>query len=282
MKEEKTLLAVLPHPDDELFGLGGTLALCVAQGIRVVSVYATRGEVGEIAEGASATPETLGQVREQELRCSAHILGIDEIIFLDYRDSGMAGTPDNGDPRAYMNAPAGEVVGKLVGIIRQVRPQVIITCDPNGTYGHPDHIAVHQHTLAAFEAAGDSGRYPDQGQVWSPDRVFYYVFPQSVMTNLIDRLIELGIDISDFDDNDGQELEGWPDELIDLSLDVSSTVHTTMEAFNCHQTQFGQENFLFQFPESELKKVLSREYFALGRPESTDKTQLDDLFAESA
>ena len=282
MKEEKTLLAVLPHPDDELFGLGGTLALYAAQGTRVVSVYATRGEVGEIAEGAAATPETLGQVREQELHCAAEILGISEIIFLDYRDSGMAGTADNEDPRAYMNAPADEVVAKLVGIIRQVRPQVIITCDPKGTYGHPDHIAVHRHTLAAFEAAGDGGRYPEQGQGWSPDRLFYYVFPQSLLTNLIDRLIELGIDVSDFDDSDGQELEGWPDELIDLSLDVSSTVHTTIEAFNCHQTQFGQENFFFQFPESELKKMLSREYFALGRPQAMTNTQLDDLFAESA
>ncbi|MCB0240613.1 MAG: PIG-L family deacetylase, partial [Anaerolineae bacterium] len=107
------------------------------------------------------TPETLWRVRQDELRCAADNLGVHDLIFLNYRDSGMAGTEQNADPRAYINAPAEEVVRRLVGIIREQRPQVVITFDPSGAYGHPDHIAIHNHTVAAFHAAGDSAQFPD-------------------------------------------------------------------------------------------------------------------------
>src|SRR5512136_446111 len=114
----QTLLALFAHPDDEAFGTGGTIAHYASDGTCVTLVCTTRGEVGEIAEGTGATPETLGEVREAELRCAAETVGVRELIFLGYRDSGMAGTPENADPRAYVNAPADEVVPRLVGIIR--------------------------------------------------------------------------------------------------------------------------------------------------------------------
>ncbi|MER3515271.1 MAG: GlcNAc-PI de-N-acetylase, partial [Chloroflexota bacterium] len=157
--QTRSLLSVFAHPDDESFGVGGTLAYYAAQGHRV-ALGATRGDVGEIADPALATPQTLGDVRTAELNCAAQVLGVSKIILLGYRDSGMAGTPENQDPRAFMNAPAEEVVERLVGIIRRLRPQVVITFDPYGGYGHPDHIAIHRHTVAAFHAAGDPARYP--------------------------------------------------------------------------------------------------------------------------
>ena len=110
MMDKQKILAVFAHPDDEVFSIGGTLARYAHACKQVTLVCATRGEEGEIAAGTAATPENLGQVREEELRCAAETLGIDEVILLDYRDSGMEGTPENQNPRAFMNAPAEEVV----------------------------------------------------------------------------------------------------------------------------------------------------------------------------
>jgi LmbE family N-acetylglucosaminyl deacetylase len=154
--KHSTILAVYAHPDDEAFTTGGVLAHYAAQGHRVALICATRGEVGEISDPALATAETLGQVREEELRCAANALGLSELIFLGYRDSGMAGTAENQHPEAFANAAAEEVVARLVGHIRRLQPDVVITFDPGGGYGHPDHIAAHRHTVAAFHAAADA------------------------------------------------------------------------------------------------------------------------------
>ena len=126
--EPRILLAVFAHPDDEAFGTGGTLARYAGEGVRVALVCATRGEVGGIADPSLATRETLGQVRETELRCAAQALGISDVIFLGYRDSGMAGTPENEDPRAFVNIAAEEVVAQLMGIIRRL-PELFAELD---------------------------------------------------------------------------------------------------------------------------------------------------------
>ena len=122
---DHSLLAVFAHPDDEAFGTGGTLSQYAVDGTKVYLVCATRGEVGEISDPSYATPETLGQVREGELRCAAETMGVAELIFLDYRDSGMVGTPENVDPRAFINAPAAEVVQLLVSAICRIQPDVV-------------------------------------------------------------------------------------------------------------------------------------------------------------
>lgn len=277
--ENRSLLAVFAHPDDESFSSGGTLAHYAAEGVRVVLVCATRGEVGGIADPSLATPETLGQVREAELRCAAQALGIAEVIFLSYRDSGMAGAPENEDPRAFINAPAEEVVARLVGIIRRLRPQVIITFEPGGGYGHPDHIAVHRHTVAAFHAAGDPARYPDQGAPWQPARLFYTAIPRSFFVEMRKRLEALGIDTSEFDRFEKRGMIGWPDEEVNVTLDVSRTVEAKWRALNCHRTQFGPDNFFRRLPENMLKEMMSREHFALAWPQPTPGLRLPDLFA---
>lgn len=194
----RTLLAVFAHPDDEVFGSGGTLAKYAAQGVRIVLACATRGEVGEISDPSLATPETLPEVREQELRTSAAALGFSGIRFLGYRDSGMKGTADNDDPRSYYRADPEAATGQLVALIREVKPQVVITFEPFGGYGHPDHVVTSQFTTAAFDAAGNGARYPDAGPVWQPSRLFYTMIPLSFFRDVRDRLAAMGVDTSDF------------------------------------------------------------------------------------
>lgn len=274
----RTLLALFAHPDDEAFGTGGTLARYAAAGADVTLVCATRGEVGEIAEGVDATPETLGQVREAELRCAAATVGVRGLIFLGYRDSGMAGTPENEDPRAFVNAPAGVVVPQLVGIIRRVRPQVVVTFEPNGGYGHPDHIAIHRHTVAAFHAAADPARHPEQGPGWQAARLFYTAIPRSFFRRLRDELAALGVDTSDFARFEDGAV-GWPDDKVNVTIDVADTVEAKWSALGCHRTQFGPGNLFRRLPEPLVKQMMSQEHFALAWPAPAPGLRLADLFA---
>ena len=275
---QPTILAAFAHPDDEAFGTGGTLACYAASGTRVVLVCATRGEAGEISDPALATPETLGQVREQELRCAAENMGVAELIFLDYRDSGMAGTPENDDVRAYINAPTEEVVKKLVAIIRRVKPQVVTTFEPNGGYGHPDHIAIHQHTVAAFHAAADPQRYPELGPTWGSDRLFYTAIPRSFFLQMRDELKNMGEDTSDFERFESEGF-GWPDDQVHVTMNVISTIGSKWDALECHRTQFGPGNLFRRLPDDKVKQLMSHEHFALAWPEPEPGMQMPDLFS---
>jgi LmbE family N-acetylglucosaminyl deacetylase len=273
------LLAVFAHPDDEAFGTGGTIACYADSGVDVVLVCATRGEAGEISDPSFATPETLGQVREEELRCAAETMGVKELIVLDYRDSGMADTPENDDPRAFINAPANAVISNLVGIIRRVQPQIIVTFEPNGGYGHPDHIAIHHHTVSAFHAAADPSYNPETGSPWQTKRMFYTAIPRSFFIDMRTRLELRGEDTSDFDQM-FDEQDGWPDDEVNVTMDVSSTVENKWDALNCHRTQFGPGNLFRRLPEEDVKQLMSREYFALAWPEAAPDVHLPDLFSE--
>jgi LmbE family N-acetylglucosaminyl deacetylase len=172
----KQLLVVTAHPDDEVTNFGGLIYLAAQSGARVTLVCATRGEVGEIADPALATSDTLGSVREGELRAACAILGVAELRFLDYRDSGMAGTSPNEDPRAFMRASADGVVRRLVAIVRELRPTVVATFDPTGGSGHPDHMAANRHATAAFDLASQ-GALPECGPPHAPDALYYSARP---------------------------------------------------------------------------------------------------------
>src|SRR5512139_368973 len=151
-----TILAVLAHPDDESFGMGGTLAHYARSGCDVYLVCATRGEAGEMDPEHLDGFESIAEKRESELRCAAENLGLKEVFFLPYRDSGMPGSPDNLHPRAQINAPLEEVAGRVVKFIRELKPDVVLTFDPIGGYRHPDHIHIHNATVLAFEKADDA------------------------------------------------------------------------------------------------------------------------------
>jgi LmbE family N-acetylglucosaminyl deacetylase len=201
--KDKILLAVLAHPDDETFGMGGTLALYARRGVSVHLVCATRGEVGEVEPHYLEGFGSIGELRENELRCAAGKLGLDGVHFLDYRDSGMLGSPDNDHPQALVAAPIDEVAAKVCAHIRRLRPQVVLTFDPIGGYRHPDHIAIHEATVRAFYAAGDPQAYPDGLPSFQADKLYYHTFPHKWLSWAVRLMPLFGKDPSRF----GQEVK---------------------------------------------------------------------------
>src|SRR5207302_9186828 len=137
----------------------------------------------------------LVEVRARELDTAVRILKVSRLVKLGYRDSGMAGTADNNHPASFHQASFDEAVERVVRIIREERPQVIVTYDERGGYGHPDHIRAHQVAVAAFEAAGDAARYPAAGPAWTPSKLYYSVFPRSAVQRFAERLREAGIEV---------------------------------------------------------------------------------------
>lgn len=281
MPATKRILALYAHPDDETFSAGGTLARYGREGTRVELVCATRGEEGAIADPLLADRDSLATVREMELRCAARSLNIDQLHFLDYRDSGMAGTPANQNADAFINAPAAEVVARLVPIIRALQPQVAITFEPWGGYGHPDHIAIHRHSLAALDAAADPEYGHELGRPWATPRLFYALLPTFLFNHMHKLMAARGLDTSFFDSGGFMERvrQGWPDDNIHYIIGVSDTLENKWAAFDCHRTQIGAENLFRQLPRDEMSMIFAQEYFAQARPQPRTGPIQHDLFA---
>ena len=239
-EQPRTLLFVGAHPDDETFGLGGTLAHYAMQGVKCVYACATRGDVG------SADPEHLegfsssGDMRWAELTCAAQELKLADLIFLGYRDSGMPGSPDNRHPDALAAAPLEEVTAKVVKVLREVKPQVVITFDPIGGYRHPDHIAVHNATVRAFHAAGDPAQFPECGPAYPPQKLYYSVFPRRWLKMAVRWMPLFGQDPHRFGRNKDVDLTSFAD----VDFPVHATIRASREAderrrraFACHKSQ---------------------------------------------
>ena len=169
MKNKKTLLAILAHPDDETFGMGGTLALYARKGVDVQLITATNGDVGEVAANYLKGYKSVADRRISELKCAAKLLGISGLHFLNYRDSGMAGTPDNKNPKALAAQPLEKVAAQVAHLIREIKPQVVITFDPIGGYYHPDHIASHKAAVLGFKLAADK-KFKDKLSPWQASK----------------------------------------------------------------------------------------------------------------
>lgn len=174
----KTILAVLAHPDDESFGLGGTLALYASKGYDTYYVCATRGEAGTVDPEHLHGFRDTAELRTGELERAAKILGLKQVFYLGYRDSGMPGTEENKHPNAQINHSIDEVAGKVVKYIRDLKPDVVLTFDPIGGYKHPDHIHIHKATVLAFEKADDASFHPEAGAPFKPRALYYQVFPR--------------------------------------------------------------------------------------------------------
>ena len=170
----KRLLGIFAHPDDERL-ISGALLKYQAQGIETGLVYATRGEVGENTDAVLAAPSNLGEIREAEMHTAAEVLKVSHLWFLDYRDSGMPGTLANEHIQAFIKASSAKVIGKLVRVIRDFCPHVIITFDEFGGYGHPDHIAIYKYAVGAFHAAADKDLYPEMGPAYAAGETLLYV-----------------------------------------------------------------------------------------------------------
>jgi len=273
----KRLLGAFAHPDDEGI-VSGALLQYSTSGVETGLVCATRGEVGEIADPALATPENLGQVREGEMRAAAEVLGVHNLWFLDYRDSGMAGTPENADPRAFAQASAAEVVGKLVKIIREFRPQVIVTFDESGAYGHPDHIAIYRYTTSAFHAAADAVQYPDLGPAHSVSKLYYSSFPRSALRAIGEWMSTQNYEGS-FSGLDPEKL-GMPDEQISVWLNVEPWREQKDRSRSMHRTQLDPNNLMAKIPEEIQRNWRSHERYQLAASRvGPDVPGENDLFA---
>jgi N-acetyl-1-D-myo-inositol-2-amino-2-deoxy-alpha-D-glucopyranoside deacetylase len=277
-------MAVFAHPDDETFGIGGTLVRYGAdRDVRVVLICATRGEAGEISDPALATPERLGEVREQELRCACQKLGVDDLFFLDYRDSGMAGTPENKHPRALAMADPGEAVGKIVAHLRRERPEVVVTFDENGGYGHPDHMAIHRLTRAAFAAAADPAMYPEQLEAGllphQAQKLYYTAIPNRFFRAVAAKMAELGIEIPERYQKRVEEGLGLPDEACTTDIYVQDCWDAKQAAMHCHATQLSPDSVFAMLSPEIMRELQAWECFQLAESCAAADAGVHDLFA---
>jgi LmbE family N-acetylglucosaminyl deacetylase len=276
--KSSTLLAVLAHPDDETFGMGGTLALYASRGVQVHLVCATRGEVGTVEPEMLRGFESIADLRQHELECAAETLGLAGVHFLGYRDSGMPGTEDNRHPNALAAAPIEAVAGKIVEWIRRLRPEVVVTFDPIGGYRHPDHIACHRATRLAFEAAGDPARYPDGLPPFTPSKLYYSTFRRGWLRYAVYLLPLVGQDPHHWGRNNDIDLVDLAQSQfpIHARIDIRSVADRKQQASACHASQLmpqprGVARYLFRFSERS-------ESFMRGLPEPGPRLHERDLF----
>ena len=275
------LLTVHAHPDDESSKGPGSVARYHAAGVHTVLVCCTGGEAGEILNPVMDRREVrdhLHEVRMRELDRAAAIIGYDEVVLLGYRDSGMPGTPDNEDPRCFARAPLDEAIGRLVGVIRRTRPQVIVTYgDDQQGYPHPDHLRVHEITLPAFDAAGAADAYPGGGEPWQPSKLYYTAWSRRRIVAMHQKFLELGLE-SPFD-------EKWfdrpdQDERMTTTVDISAFAEVRDMALMAHETQVDPTSkFWFGLPPEVSRTVYPLEEYVLARSLVATTLPEDDLFA---
>ena len=268
------MLLVHAHPDDETLSTGATMAKYAAEGAHVTLVTCTLGEEGEILvpelEHLGADKEDgLGQHRIGELAAAMKALGVTDHRFLGgpgrWRDSGMMGTPSNDRPDVFWQADMDVAVGELVAVVREVRPQVVVTYNENGGYGHPDHINAHRVAVGAFDAAGDAGRYPEAGEPWQPAKLYYTAFPQSVLRRGWQALKEQGEE-APFGIRSPEELTfGDPDEIVTTEVDAGDFLEAKMDAMRAHATQISVDGPFFALSNNIGQRAFGSEFFRLVR-----------------
>ncbi len=274
-----TMLVVLAHPDDETFGMGGTLALYARQGVKVHLICATRGEVGEIDPEYMEGHTSKAEVRESELRCAAGVLGLSGVHFLNYRDSGMPGSPDNENPRALVAQPLEQVAEEITTWIRRLRPQVVITFDPIGGYRHPDHIAIHNATVHAFYASGDPQAYPDELPPYQPQRLFFHVIPHGFLRLAVRVMPLLRMDPRHIGRNKDIDLVSISEVQFPIHavVDFRPVAEIRDKASACHASQGGGQ--LFQGLLGRARRLIdTRENFMQAYPNPQHSRVSHDLF----
>jgi N-acetyl-1-D-myo-inositol-2-amino-2-deoxy-alpha-D-glucopyranoside deacetylase len=262
-----TLLLVHAHPDDEAISTGGVMMKAKAHGHRVVLATATRGEVGEIHNMDEETSRPrLGEIRTEELKAAGEILGVDRIEFLGYRDSGMVDTADNKDPRSFHQARLDEAAAKLAVLMRDERPDVVVTYAEDGVYGHPDHIKAHHVTNAALDLLEREG--------WAPKKLYYTAIPRSLMEAFMTQVPEEAQR-----QNSNMRIAGTPDELVTTRVDVHDYVDQKRKAFSAHVSQNDPNSWFTTMASQIYELAFGTEYFQLARGTAGSELPEDDLFA---
>lgn len=228
--EPLTLMAVHAHPDDEATGTGGVLARYAAEGVRTVLVTCTDGRCGDGAGGVKPgepghDPEAVAAVRRAELEASCAILGVSHLEMLGYADSGMAGWPTNDIAGSFWTTPVDEGAGRLAELIERYSPDVVVSYDPDGFYGHPDHIQAHRITMAAVDRSG------------SRAKVYWTTMPHSAMARFVQMARDAGMDVGDAPPSDELPQFGVPDDQVTTWVDVTAFAERKFAALGAHASQ---------------------------------------------
>ena len=277
----RRLLTVLAHPDDESFGIGGTLARYADEGVDVHIAIATDGVAGSVAGGYEHTLQELAGVRRKELETAVAILG-GTLHMLGYRDSGYIGDPANEHPDAFINSDEFEAVGRVVALIRAIRPQVVITHDETGGYYHPDHIHCWKITTAAFAAAADPARYPDIGPApYQPQRLYFTGFSNR-MVKVFTTLMRLrGQDPKRAGRNKDIDFTriGIEPRRLHAHIDYRRYWEAKKAAGAAHPSQGGGSSRNRLLPEPIQRRFLAKESYIRAYPPAPDGFRESDLFA---
>lgn len=253
-----TIVSFHAHPDDESIATGGTIARAAAEGHRVVLVFGTRGECGEVADGFLGGTETLGQRRVEETHASAEALGASRVEFLGYHDSGMMDEPTNDDPACFWQADLSEAAGRLAAILSEEGADVLTVYDDHGGYGHPDHIQVHRVGHRAAELAGTP-----------------HVFESTMNRDHLRRIMEqAAAENPDFEGPDVSEDSdfGSPESIITTTVDVSAHLAAKRASMAAHASQIGEDSFFLTMAEDAFRAAFGQEWFIRTTPaaEGTD------------
>lgn len=279
--DKRRLLACLAHPDDETFGLGGTLALYAQRDIPVYLVCATRGDLGTVEPELLREFDSVAELRKAELDCASQALGLEEVIQFDYRDSGMPGSPDNKHPESLAAAPLEEVVDKLVRVMRELRPQVVLTFDPIGGYRHPDHIRMHEATEQAFHASGRPDYQTPGLEPFQPEKLYYHTFPRKLLRWGVKLMPFLGIDPTRWGRNKDIDLTELVDPVfpIHARIDVSPVLDAKEVASACHASQHDPTPPRWNLVGFLLRMNNREETFMRAFPEADEGLSESDLFS---
>lgn len=271
---DRSLLLVHAHPDDETINNGATMAKYVSEGVRVTLVTCTRGEEGEVlvpelADLASSKSDQLGKHREGELANAMAALGVRDFRFLgapevSYRDSGMLGTEPNNRSDVFWQAGLDDAASHLVKIIREVKPQVLVTYDEFGGYGHPDHIQAHRVAMRAAELASDPTY--GTGGAWEISKIYWNTMPRSVIQEGIDKMKEIGSSFFGAESADDLPF-AKPDELVTTLIDGTAFIDAKMAAMASHPTQIELDGPFFALSNNLGNQVWGHEYYTLVKGE---------------
>ena len=275
-----TMLVVRPHPDDESSATGGMLAYYSARGVRTGVVTCTGGEEGEIHDpdlDPVADFPRLREIRERELRNACEILGVSTLRLLGYRDSGMRDTPANQHPEAFCQADLAEAAGRLVRVIRELRPLVMVTEQEGGSYPHPDHVNCHRVSVEAFRAAADEGAYPEAGPAWQVPKLYTVAqIDDGRWEALIPKFEALGLDVSWLKRRQDGPPRAGP-ESATVALDVGPYSEVQRRALLAHRTQIRPDGFFARLPEDLRRRAFKTAYFIRVHPPTAPGERERDL-----
>ena len=268
MVPKLTLMCVHAHPDDEAISTGGILARYASEGVETVLVTCTNGELGDAPGGVKPgepghSEEEVVALRRRELEESCSALGVGHLELLGYHDSGMMGWPQNDAPEAFWHARVDEAAERLAALMRHYRPQVVVTYDEKGFYGHPDHIQAHRITVLAIERTG------------IPDKLYYPAVPKSAIPRFAETLAARGVEVP-------AEIEdapfGTPDEEIGALVDCSGFTAAKFASLSAHASQ-AENIFFLSLGEEVFGEVFAEEAFVRARDRTGRTGVEDDLFS---